>query len=67
MSSSRCWEKKDPRYNILEDLYHAYIWKPLFGECLQYVKQLANEVDKNAVAVVPTDSQCIEEVFGQVQ
>ena len=32
------------------------MWKSLVGKCLQYVKELTNEVDKNAVAVVRTNS-----------
>ena len=40
--------------------YHVYmiIWKLLVGQCLQYVKESTNEVDKNAVAVVCTNSHC---------
>ena len=41
--------------------YHAYmiIWKPLFGECLQCVKE--PEVDKNAGSLVHTNYHCKEE------
>ena len=34
------------------------IWKPLVIECLQRVKEPTNEEDKNAVAVVRTNSHC---------
>ena len=49
--------------------YHVYmiIWKLLVGQCLQYVKESTNEVDKNAVAAVCTNSHCKEEVVGHVQ
>ena len=43
------------------------IWKLLVGECLQCVKELINEVDKNAVAVVCNNSHSKEEVIGHVQ
>ena len=37
---------------------HVYIiiWRPLVGKCLQCVKEPASEMDKNAVAVVRTNS-----------
>ena len=34
------------------------IWKPLVGKRLQCVKELTNEVNKNVVAVVLTNSHC---------
>ena len=37
------------------------IWKSMVGECLQCVKGRNNEVDKNTVAVVRTNSYCKEE------
>ena len=43
------------------------IWRPLVGECLQSVKKPTNEVCKNAVAVVRSNSYCREEVVGHVQ
>ena len=43
------------------------IWKSLVGECLQCVKGPNNEVDKNTVAVVRTNSYCKEEMVGHVQ
>ena len=42
------------------------IWKPQVSEYLQCVKQLTNEVDKNAVVVVRTN-YCREEIVGHVQ
>ena len=42
------------------------IWKPLVGECLQCVKNLTNDMDKNAVAVVRTNFLFTEEVVGHV-
>ena len=42
------------------------IWKPLVGNWLQDVKESTNKVDKNAVAVVRTNSYCKEEVVGHV-
>ena len=49
--------------------YHAYmiIWKPLFGECLQRVKEPINEVDKNAGSLVRTSSHCKGEEVVLVQ
>ena len=43
------------------------IWKPLVGESLQCENKPANEVKKNAVAVVRTNSHCKEEVLNHVQ
>ena len=40
------------------------ILKPLIGQCLQCLKEPTNELDKNAVAVVRTNSQCKGEVIG---
>ena len=37
----------------------------MIGECLQGVKELANEVDKNTVAAVRTHSHCKEEVVAK--
>ena len=57
------WKKK-PKWKI-----HVYmiIWKPLIGERLQCVKEPTNEVNKNTVAVVHTNSHCKEEVVTLVQ
>ena len=41
-------------------------WKPLLGKCLQCVKEPTNGVEKNAVAVVLTNSHFKEEVVGHV-
>ena len=43
------------------------IWKPLFGECLQRVKEPINEVDKNAGSLVRTSSHCKGEEVVLVQ
>ena len=43
------------------------IWKPPVGECLQWLKEPPNKVDKNAVAVVCTNSHCKKEVVGHVK
>ena len=43
------------------------IWKPFFDKCLQCVKVPTNEVDKNVVAAVHTNSHRKEEVVGHVQ
>ena len=42
-------------------------WKRLVRQFLQSVKEPINEVDKNAFAVVFTNSHCTEEVVGHVQ
>ena len=49
--------------------HHAYmnIREPLLGECLKYVKEPTNEVDKNAVAVVRINSIRKEVIVGHVQ
>ena len=57
-------EKNEPKDNILEDIM---FWKPLVGEFLQCIKEPTNEVDKNAVAVICSNSQCKEEVVGHMQ
>ena len=49
MSRGQCWEKKGPKDNILE------------AECLQCVKELNNNVDENAVAVVCPNPHCKKE------
>ena len=41
--------------------------KPLVGKCLQGMKEPNNEMDNNAVVVVPTNSHCKDEVFGHAQ
>ena len=41
--------------------------KVLVGECLQCVKEPIIKVDKNAVAVVFTNSHCKKEVAGHTQ
>ena len=48
--------------------YHVYIiiWKPLVGNCLQCVKEPTNEVDRNSVVVVGTNSHCKGEAVGHV-
>ena len=48
---------------------HAYmiICKPLFGECLQRVKEPINKVDKNAGSLVRTNSHCKGEEVVLVQ
>ena len=46
---------------------YVIIWKPLLGECLQCEKEPTNEVEKNAIAVVPTNSHCKEELVCYVQ
>ena len=43
------------------------IWKTLVGECLQCMKEPTSEVDKNAVAVVYSNSHFKEKVVGYVQ
>ena len=40
--------------------------QPLLGECLKCVKELTNEVDKHAVAVVRINSLSKEVVVGHV-
>ena len=43
------------------------IWKLLVVKCLQYVKNLINEVARNIVAVIRTNSQRKEEIVGHLQ
>ena len=66
MSRRRFREKKEPKNNILEDIMFKIYWKPLLGKCLQCVKEPTNGVEKNAVAVVLTNSHFKEEVVGHV-
>ena len=57
-------EKRAQRKYIREHYVYLIIWKPLFGKCLQCVKEPTNEVDKNTVAMVCTNSHCKEGVVG---
>ena len=50
-----CVEENLRQY-IRESHVYMIIWKPLVGEFLQYVEKLTNEVEKNTVAVVCTNS-----------
>ena len=45
------------RQYIRESHDYTIIWTPLVGKFLQYVEKLTNEVEKNTVAVVCTNSQ----------
>ena len=67
--NSKCVKKLVFGKKSPNERYHVYmiIWKPLIGECLQCVKEPTNEVNKNAVAVVRTNSRCKEEVVTLVQ
>ena len=47
---------EDLRQYIKESHVYMIIWKPLVGEFLQYVKKSTNEVEKNTVAVIYTNS-----------
>ena len=42
------------------------IWNPLMGEAFKYRQQPSNEVDKNAVVIIRSDSQERETIVGQV-
>ena len=43
------------------------IWKPFAGECLQYVKEPSNKVDKNVVAMVGINTHYKEKMVSHVQ
>ena len=43
------------------------IWKPLAGECLQWVKESPSKMDKNTVAMVCINSYSKKEVVGHVK
>ena len=58
--------KKEPKDKILDDITLMIFWKPLVGKCLHCVKEPINGVEKNAVAVVCTNSLCKEEVTDHV-
>ena len=66
MSRERRRGKKEPKDKILEDITLMISWKPLVGKCLHCVKEPINGVEKNAVAVVCTNSLCKEEVIDHV-
>ena len=55
-------------YNSYARGYHAYmnIWTPLIGESLLCRKEPDNPVDKNAIAIVRTDSIGKETVVGHL-
>mgnify|MGYP001792401175 CR=1 FL=1 len=48
--------------------YHVYmkIWTPLIGEMLKCRREPSNEVDKNAVALIKTDSLGVKVIVGHV-
>ena len=48
VSRDQFWEKEEPIGNILEGMFTT--WQPLAGECLKYVEEPTNKVDKNTVA-----------------
>ena len=62
-STPKC-VKRRLKKNIRENNVYMTISKPLVGEFLQYVKKQTIKVDKNAVAVVHSNSHCKEEVVG---
>ena len=45
-------------YNSFARGYHAYmnIWNPLVGETMKCMQEPSNEVDKNDVAIIRSDS-----------
>ena len=55
-------------YNSFARGYHAYmnIWNPLVGETLKCKQEPSNEVDKNAVAIIRSDSWEKETIVGHV-
>ena len=65
VSRDQFWEKEERIGNILEDMFTT--WQPLAGECLKYLEEPTNEVDKYTVAVNLTNSHCKEEFSGHVQ
>ena len=66
MSRERGRENKEPNGNILEDIILMIFWNPLVGKCLQGVKEPISGVEKNAAALVRTNSVCKEGVIGHV-
>ena len=55
-------------YNSLARGYHAYIniWNPLVGETLKCRQEPSNEVDKNAAAIIRSDSRKKENIVEYV-
>ena len=55
-------------YNSLARGYHAYIniWNPLVGETLKCRQEPSNEVDKNAAAIIRSDSWKKENIVWHV-
>ena len=62
-----CWEKKEPKDNIFEDIMFMMIWKPLVGDCLHCVKEPTNKVNKNGVVMVRSNSYCKEQVVAHMR
>ena len=48
--------------------YHVHmdIWNPLIGEILNCKRERANKVDKNAVAIIPSNLLGMESVVGHI-
>ena len=55
-------------YNSFARGYHAYIniWNPLVGETLKCRQEPSNEVDKNAAAIIRSDSRKKENIVEYV-
>ena len=55
-------------FNSFARGYHAYmnIWNPLVGEMLKYRQEPLNKMDKNAVAIIRSDSWEKETIVGHV-
>ena len=65
MTRGRCCDRKEPK-DLKRILCLYDNLEVIIGACLQCVKEPTNEVGKNAVAVVRTNSHCQEEVAGHV-
>ena len=55
-------------FNSFARGYHAYMnmWNPLVGEMLKYRQEPLNKMDKNAVAIIRSDSWEKETIVGHV-
>ena len=55
-------------YDSFAKGYHVHmdIWNPLIGEILKCKRERTNEVDKNAVAIIPSNLLGMESVVGHI-
>ena len=51
---------------LLEAIMHMDVWNPRIGEILKYRRELTNEVDRHAVAIMRSNLLGKESVVGHI-